>query len=365
MTDPVLRTYHETSERVETSTSAIKKLGEFAYREWNKPTEGIPLKRRLALIRRGYHSTRAEDYNLDRYELADYLPDYSGAISPGSIAGQERVLAENKHTFYRLLSIDHPEVVPTIHGIVDRGQVFDERGERIANDIDGWIRERLDSSDRLVCKPVSGVGGADVYILERADDGVVVNGKYSRIETFTAAIDYETAYLVTDFAQQAAYADEIFPDATNTLRILTLWNYDIDEPFIAAAAHRFGVEKSAPVDNWSKGGLSVDIDLDRGILKNAAHNASDGVRWVDEHPDTGVPITGTELPHWEHTHETLLSMAAQLRQLPLIGWDIVITDTGPTVLEGNTTPGHQSLQVHEPFLVDSRRRRFFSHHDVV
>lgn len=365
MEDRVLQTYHEASDRAEIGAAAIKKIGEFAYREWNKPTEEIPLKQRLTLIRRGYHSTRVEDYDLDRYQLSDYLPDYSGAISPGSIAGSDRALAENKLTFYQLLSLDHAEVVPTIHGVVERGQVFDERGERITDDVNEWIRDRLATTDRLVCKPVLGIGGANVSILERTANEVIVNGESSSIETFTATIDHETAYLVTDFAQQAAYADAIFPDATNTLRILTLWDYDADEPFIAAAAHRFGVEKSAPVDNWSKGSLSVDIDVDQGKLKEAAHNAADGVRWVDEHPDTGAPISGTELPHWERTCETLLSMAAQLRQLPLIGWDIVITDDGPKVLEGNTTPGHQSLQIHEPFLADSRRKQFFSHHGVI
>ena len=75
-------------------------------------------------------------------------------------------------------------------------------------------------------------------------------------------------YLITEFVVQAPYAASIYPHTTNMVRILTLWDLAVGRPFLAAAVHRFGTARSAPVDNWHGGwgGLSARIDLDSGVL---------------------------------------------------------------------------------------------------
>jgi hypothetical protein len=62
-------------------------------------------------------------------------------------------------------------------------------------------------------------------------------------------------------------------------------------------------------------------------------------RIISEHPDTGTPIKGLQLPHWEN----LLALAAsccELTGLGYIGVDIVLDqDMGPLLLELNARPG--------------------------
>lgn len=60
---------------------------------------------------------------------------------------------------------------------------------------------------------------------------------------------------------------------------------------------------------------------------------------VSDHPDTGNPVTGVQIPHWDR----LLRIAAgayELTGLGYVGVDIVLDrDKGPLLLELNARPG--------------------------
>jgi len=60
---------------------------------------------------------------------------------------------------------------------------------------------------------------------------------------------------------------------------------------------------------------------------------------VTEHPDTGNPVSGIQIPHWD----TLIDLAARSYELTGLGYqgiDIVLDrDQGPLMLELNARPG--------------------------
>ena len=43
----------------------------------------------------------------------------------------------------------------------------------------------------------------------------------------------------------------------------------------------------------------------------------------------------TNIPEWEKVKEIALEAHRLLAGIPVIGWDIAVTDTGPVILEGN------------------------------
>jgi len=87
--------------------------------------------------------------------------------------------------------------------------------------------------------------------------------------------------------------------------------------------------------------------------------------WSAAHPDTGRPIEGVRLPHWEAVRARVLDLAT-FDFLAYVGWVVLITDAGPCLIEGNTANvGVGSLQVHGPLLGDARVRRFFEFHNVI
>ncbi len=166
-------------------------------------------------------------------------------------------------------------------------------------------------------------------------------------------------HLVTDFVVQAAYASAIFPSAINTLRLITMIGSD-HVPFIAYGQHRFGTARSAPADNIGAGGILSDIDLEDGRLGAALETAGpDQLTWLERHPATGDHITGVRIPQWPAVRDGVLRAAAVTPFLPYIGWDVIVTDDGFQIVEGNKSPDRPG-----PLLRNPRARAFFAAHRI-
>jgi hypothetical protein len=219
-----------------------------------------------------------------------------------------------------------------------------------------------------VLKPVYGFGGRDVLVCRTAaDGGVRVDGEATTRAAFERRVDGLDGYLVTAHVEQADYAARLYPDAVNTLRVLTLRDPDTGEPFVADAVQRIGTDRSAPVDNWSRGGLSAAV-RDDGTLSAAARWDGDAgrLRRHAAHPDTGATVEGVRVPGWPAVRDGVLAMAEAVPQLPRVGWDVVATGDGAfTLLEVNAHAGVETLQIHRPHLADPRVRRFYEAHGVV
>jgi hypothetical protein len=171
--------------------------------------------------------------------------------------------------------------------------------------------------------------------------------------------------LICERIHQGSYASGIFEDAINTLRVITMWDYAAKAPFVAAAEHRFGTRRSAPVDNTAKGGLSAGVDVRTGTLTQAMEIADGGLQWSSRHAETNAQIEGLAVPGWDRMCDGLLDLAARLAHIPYIGWDVVIQDDGYSIIEGNTYPDTQTQALSGPFLADPRVRAFYEHHRVL
>jgi len=261
-----------------------------------------------------------------------------------------------------------PEAVP---GESDSGQ-GGESHETVDTDNDetvdagAWVLDRLDAGQQLVLKPVHGAGGDGVRHCLRRDGTYRMNGTEVSETTLRETVTDLDATVVMAFVEQATYAQELFPAATNTIRMITMYDSENEEVFCPIAVHRIGTERSAPVDNFDRTGISAEIDRETGELGTGIQLSAEGdVRKYDTHPSTGAQIAGQTVPGWERIFERVLDIAAAFSYVPYIGWDVVVTDDGEFVLlEANNCPGLKSLQAHRPLLTDDRTRRFYADHDV-
>ncbi len=142
---------------------------------------------------------------------------------------------------------------------------------------------------------------------------------------------------------------------------------DGHRPFVAAAIHKFGTEASAPTDNWSRGELFAPLDPATGRLsaglEELTHIQGRPVEHAT-HPDTGARIEGVSVPRWQTVQEQLLGMLGHFPSFQYVGWDVLVTETIFSVLEGNAAPVVVSLQLTRPLLEDPRVRRFVAHHRI-
>ncbi|MEC4982642.1 MAG: alpha-L-glutamate ligase-like protein [Oscillatoria sp. PMC 1068.18] len=108
----------------------------------------------------------------------------------------------------------------------------------------------------------------------------------------------------------------------------------------AMAMLRLPTKVSDGKANLHRGGVGVGIDLATGkTLAGIQHN-----RYLDNHPETGHPLRGHQIPHWD----IILEMAAKLgdrTEFGYLGVDIVLDrEQGPLLLEINARPG-LSIQI--------------------
>jgi alpha-L-glutamate ligase-like protein len=87
--------------------------------------------------------------------------------------------------------------------------------------------------------------------------------------------------------------------------------------------------------NLHRGAIGAGIELNQGTTITAVHRST----VVENHPDTGNPVSGIQVPYWDK----MLWIAArsfEMTGLGYIGVDLVIDrDRGPLLLELNARPG--------------------------
>jgi len=87
--------------------------------------------------------------------------------------------------------------------------------------------------------------------------------------------------------------------------------------------------------NLHQGAIGTGVDMATGTTLTAVWRNE----IVAEHPDTGNPVSGVRIPHWD----TLIELAARSYELTGLGYqgiDIVLDrDKGPLILELNARPG--------------------------
>jgi hypothetical protein len=304
-------------------------------------------------------------YELDQNNPKDYVSEFIQKVKTHRFNGPHNGLIDDKLNLSLLM--DHCDVPhPRILAIVRWGEIYPFDASRAA-DAQSWLHDQMSRDGCLVLKPLRGFKGKGFAALSKKGDDYLINGiKASLSDLETLILSVNDCYIST-FISQAEYAHQIYPDTTNTVRILTYWDYVRQEPFIATAVHRFGTERSYPVDNWKSGlgGLSAKIDLDTGELGPAVNLDPEGkLQWHDAHPETGVHIQGVRLPRWAGLTEMIQRAAGALPFIPDIAWDCVITDAGCCVLELNGASALFVVQIHEPLLRDPRVRAFYKHHGI-
>lgn len=170
-----------------------------------------------------------------------------------------------------------------------------------------------------------------------------------RIEVIDEDTNLEKLY--TELLKEKCVIEEVItqddnlakfnPSSVNTLRIYTLLDND-GKVKIMGACFRMGNGEKC-VDNIQNGGIGAIVDIDTGIVSTPGING-DFDKFI-MHPETGIKITGFEIPHWGKIIETVSEVARKLPSIRHIGWDIAISERGKVIIvEGNSRPGFHTVQ---------------------
>lgn len=192
----------------------------------------------------------------------------------------------------------------------------------------------------VVVKPVVGQRGRGVVVFTELDpDGGAGRTIRRRRMTVDRAlqrasrVSRDDRVLVQERLRQHASLDSYAPQRTSGLRLYTLRRRDGSVRLLAGYL-RLGRVR-AMTDNVSRGALAVHIALESGGLGRGLLPTGDGARRVAKHPDSRRRFRGEVLPFWDEVVEMCCAAAPLVDRVALVGWDVMITDTGPRLLEGN------------------------------
>ncbi|NNE35561.1 MAG: hexapeptide transferase, partial [Rhodothermales bacterium] len=185
------------------------------------------------------------------------------------------------------------------------------------------IGELLAKHHKLVFKDATGNCGASISI-RRADE-----------MTATQLIEYmerDGFDLVETFIDQHSALHALSPSAVNTVRVFTQFTKEGGYEVLGC---RLRISIDSPVDNLAAGNVAAPIDANSGIV-NGPGVFSDITREpIDMHPVTGVSIVGFQVPFWKETLELVREASLLHPENRSIGWDVVLTEAGPGLIEGN------------------------------
>jgi len=339
----------------------IWKYERFIIQEIKSPVR-LSLLKRLWAMKHGFYSDHILFYGLNKDNIHRYMPDFIHDSFLHPINARFSGMIDDKLQLPFLLK-DFPEYVTDYHYLIYDSEMIDLSGlGRNTEAYDpGRLLSLLRDKGNLIIKPLSGQGGENVLRIEANGGSFYINGnRYNESDALRCLMNRE-GYIVCQFVHQHQYANDLYSSTTNTIRFITMRDYETHKAFIGACFHRVGTLQSIPVDNFGQGGLLCSIDMESGIIGRAlAKRADGGVQFLDKHPDTGVPISGQIIPSWDYIKSEVLRIADFLAFIPYMGWDIVITSNGFKVLEINSLPT-LLWQIHNPICDNPRAKAFYRH----
>jgi hypothetical protein len=197
--------------------------------------------------------------------------------------------------------------------------------EELKEDENIWrILNEGESNKKVVLKTKDGKCGNGVLIKQIKE--------FENQQSLVHFMELNGFDLLEEFIIQHHLLHQLSPSAVNTVRIFTQLN---DKNEVELLGCRLRISVNSHVDNMAAGNIAAPIDEITGKIINKGVY-SDITKIEEEiHPVSGVQIVGFEIPFWSQIVELVKNAALLHPENKSIGWDIVVTETGPGLLEGN------------------------------
>ena len=140
-------------------------------------------------------------------------------------------------------------------------------------------------------------------------------------------------YLIQKKIVQHPEISRLYPMSINTVRLVTVRDINTGEIKVFPSVLRIG-NLGNTVDNFSLGGVIVNLDTNSGKLEKYGFMKSQFGTVMTHHPFTGIEFDSVTVPYIREAIRDAIRFHSFL-DLHSIGWDIAITESGPCFIEGN------------------------------
>lgn len=204
------------------------------------------------------------------------------------------------------------------------------------------LHEFLEGHDDFVIKPARGAMGNGVLVIEGRDGPLYrkpsgahlderavrhyVSGILSGLYSLSGTVDRA---MIEYRVKRHPLFDTLASGGVPDIRVIVFKGVPI------LAMVRLPTKKSDGRANLHQGAIAAGIEIATGKTINAVQ----ANRLIDRHPDTGAPVLGVTIPHWEEILR-IAALSHDVTGLGYIGVDVVLdAEQGPLLLELNARPG--------------------------
>ncbi len=278
-----------------------------------------------------------------------------------------RAAAHDKLLFHTLVSaLDVP--TPRVQAVVHPWRVA--RGAttlRTVADLTSFLLH--DASYPLFGKPVCGMHSMRTCAIDSVDrsSGEVVTWNGQRLDAQALAAEIvksdPSGYLLQEQIVPHPLVRSICGARVASIRLITLTEEQGPRPF--CALWKIPAGENFADNYWRSGNLMGAISLSDGSLERVIRGAGDSLEELESHPDTGTQLIGVKVPFWQDLISSCLTAATALSGIPMIAWDVALTERGPQLIEANIGGDFNLPQLaHGQGLLSAPFRAFLSSHGV-
>lgn len=337
-------------------------------RKWVQPKHGkfeVSLIKRLSVFFYGFMPDNAIFYDFKKYNRKDYLTDWQMYTRAILINKGYTELINNKLVFTHFME-SVLNMAPT-RGYFMNGKVVSlgDVNHGVTQNPLSFFEENLEEGKAFMIKKFDAGSGEGIYKISRTSSGFMWNEERFDEDILNSKLKKLNNYMISEVVQQAKYASDIFDKTANTVKFITMIDPDTQESFLAACFHRFGTERSIPVDNIGKGACVARVNVENGFMDPVYLVRDRKLHWITNHPDTGAKIAGITIPRFEEIRDKILETHNSIKYIKYITWDVVIQDDGFVLLECNANTDMAGIQPFGPFLANSKVRKFYKYHNVI
>ena len=221
----------------------------------------------------------------------------------------KRHLLANKIDFYEAYRPFVIHATCTINDIIKNN----EQARRVRNNQVG----------KIVVKDSLGQCGWNVEILKSIDFNGDLLVKYMKAHGYN---------LAEEFIVQHPEMARLSNSGVNTVRVISQLNKKNNVDILGA---RLRISVNSHVDNLASGNIATPVDLETGKVIGPGVYSDITKSNVTSHPISGVALLGFQIPFWQEITNLVNKAAIHRPENRSIGWDVVITEKGPELLEGN------------------------------